>query len=112
MVGVSATAWAAGFVMAVWYLGKTPALSSIGGADHELWTVWERYRTGVSKEPDWGIVLEGVWRNGGPLRSLQSDVKSAAKNNNRFRRQLWGIMGISGACWAAVAISELAAWTV
>lgn len=112
MVGVSATAWAAGFVIAIWYLGKTPALPASGNARRELQAAWNHYQTGASGEPDWRIMLEGVDGDGGALRSLHRCIKGAATNNNRFRGWLWGIIGISGTCWAAVAICELAAWTV
>ncbi len=112
MVGVSAAVWASGFVLAVWYLDRTPALPARGNADQELWGVWESYLAGVSEKPDWEIMLEGLWGNGGAIHSMQRDVASAVVNSNRFRRRLWGIIGISGACWATVAISELAAWTV
>lgn len=110
MVGVSATVWAAGFVMAVWYLGKTPALPSIGSARQELRAVWDQM--GASGKPDWAIMLEGVDGSGGALQSLDRYINSAAANNNRFRGWLWGIIGISGICWATVTICELAAWTV
>lgn len=112
MVGVSATVWAAGFVMAVWYLGKTPALPSIGNARQELRAVWDRYQTGESGKPEWAIMLEGVESDGGALQSLENDINSAAANNDRFRGWLWGIIGISGICWATVTICELAARTV
>lgn len=39
-------------------------------------------------------------------------VLIAAANNDRFRGWLWGIIGISGICWATVTICELAARTV
>ena len=112
MVGVSATAWAAGFVMAIWYLSKTPALPSTGNARQELWAVWDHYQMGTSVEPDWGIMLEGVEGDGGALQHLHHYINGANANSGRFRRWLWVIIGISGTCWAAVAICELAARTV
>lgn len=112
MVGVSAVAWAAGFVMAVWYLGKTPALPSIGNARQELRAVWDHYQMETSGELDWTIMLEGVAGDGGALQSLDRYLNSTAADNNRFRGWLWGIIGISGICWTTVTICELAAWTV
>lgn len=112
MVGVSATIWAMGFVLAIWYLGKTPALPSIGNARQELWALWDHYRMGANGEPDWRIMVEGVEGDGGALQYLHGEINGAAANSDRFRRRLWVIIGISGTCWAAVAVCEVAAWTV